>query len=161
MRRLTCLKLMALGTGLIAASPTLAQESLALAGPYTLLLESDSTFLLLANGSIRRDGDLGSVTTIVGMTTEVMQQTENLSHLALAMIIDCSNSTATVVKGVGFYADGRYASTTPEREAWDPIVAGTPMAEVRAVVCDGAKPTGRDLGNDPGTIVADYRRRRD
>lgn len=157
MRRSTRLSLMALGTCLIAASPALAQETPALGGPYTVLTENSESLLFLANGSFRRSGDIAYATSLIAITPERMATTGNISHMAMATEINCANNTTRITYGTGFYADGTVAGNTPGNVEWGPIDPTAASAEIRDIACNGGRPLGRVLGNDPTAIANAWR----
>jgi len=159
MRRSVAFSLLVLGTCLVTTSPALAQETPALGGPYTQLAENDTSILFLANGSVRRSGNIAYVTSLIGINAETMANTGNLSHMAMATEINCANNTSRVASGTGFYADGTVSGNTPGQQEWVPIAPTAASAEMRDIACNGAAPRGRVLGNDPVAIANAWRSR--
>lgn len=141
------------------AQSVVAQDALPVGGPYTVLLEEDDRIIYMAHGSIRRSDGVVYVTSILAVDTERMNQNGGISRMDMANEINCAANTTRVTHGSGYYPDGRHVGNTPGQQSWNPIAANSPVAEVHNIVCNGGRPQGRVLGDDPNVINAEFRAR--
>lgn len=141
----------------LATAPTAWARQAGAQGPYTLLLEAEANIMFLANGTVRRDGELGYVTSFIGFDMASMLRAGDISHMAMANEFNCTDQTSRAVAGKGYHADGRVVGEIPGNTEWRPISPRSPNAEMFAIVCRGEKPRGEVLGDSPESIALTYR----
>ncbi len=125
-------------------------------GPYTVLTRQGFRLMLMDTGSVRRAGDIASVTSYL-ISNAALPDDSAVSHRATANEFNCVDETFRSVSSRGYRRDGTFVSETPLRGSWLPVVPGSPGEEMFNVSCQGRAPLGAVLGPTPEAIADEFR----
>jgi hypothetical protein len=125
--------------------------------PFYWLKQDSETILLASAGSVRRTGDLATLTTVTGASREYTDQNAGVGLLTTHYEIDCSGNRLRPVRAVAYNEQGGLILEMDTGGNWSAVDPGAPSAVIRRIACNGERPASLEVPGTPLSISTAYR----
>lgn len=150
-------------TGSANPTPRAAQASGADTGitaataPFYLMKQDSETIMLASAGSVRRSGNLATVTVVTGASRETMAQSDGAGWITAHWEINCSGNQARVMRHAVYNAEGVLFLAVDGDRTWNAIEPSAPSARLQRIACNGERPASLEIQGTPLSISTAYR----
>ena len=125
--------------------------------PFYWLKQDADTILLASAGSVRRSGNLATLTVVTGTSRETMAQSDGAGWLLSHYEIDCSGDRLRTTRAAVYDARGGLMLATDGAGTWNTVEPSAPSARIQRIACEGERPASLEISGTPLSISTAYR----
>lgn len=125
--------------------------------PFYLMKQDAETIMLASAGSVRRSGNLATVTVVTGTSRETMAQSDGAGWITAHWEINCSGNQARAMRHAVYNAEGVLFLAVDGDRTWNAIEPTAPSALLSRVACNGERPASLEIQGTPLSISTAYR----
>ena len=125
--------------------------------PFYRLKQDSDTIMLASAGSVRRSGNLATLTVVTGTSRETMAQSDGASWITAHWEIDCSGNRVRVMRHAVYNAEGALFLAVDGDAIWNAIEPSAPSARIQRIACNGERPASLEIQGTPLSIATAYR----